>query len=248
MLGLGLNIKGSLIPSAGFVDPLSINGLVMWLKHDTGMVGHLGGTSATGLGDNENVISWSNALPGSLQGGVSQTQNWNRPKWKLTTYGPHWLAGKYMILDDTLVFPSDFSVCFALRSTSTTIADSGLLGHNNTSVFEIEDNNNILLRAGGSTPDGRISDAGRDIELNGVKHSIILVRESGVFKVYYNGVQYGASPYDEYIDTDSFTIDTVGSWNGDSNNFDGLLFDMSFYNTAITQQNITDMHTYLINL
>ena len=171
-------------------------------------------------------------------------QNWNRPVWSTNKKSVDIAGDKFYELTTSLVIPTDFSLCMNVQFKNVPSSD-GLYGSGNTNMFEATDSETFTFRAGGTT----------ELEFTSSPHllapdiwySIILQRTSGVVSVYVDDGNNNILQWGSGTDSDTLTIETVGSWNGDNANLDGYIRDLSYFTTALTSTERQNMVAYLNN-
>jgi len=240
-----LSLKQSLSLSSckglgGEFEPTDINSLQLWYKNLLGMENVAGDTDADDFVTGD-LIKWQSQVGSNL---LYNDQNWNRPLWGETKMAININGNRFYELDTNLTISGDFTMCFSIRFENTPATD-GILGSGNTNLFEAEDNNTFAFRAGG-TSEISITHASKTLSPY-VWYTIILTRESGTVSVYVDGGSITNTLWGTGTDSDTLTVETIGSWNGDNHNLDGFIRDISYFNEAITSSERSNMIAYINN-
>ena len=242
MLGLGSSIAKPIYQGSDFL-PSSIPSSQAWWRFQTGLETVSGERDYTQFGDLETLLSWDDQI-GSNH--CKNDDNWQRPQWHLLSTSVNYRGIRHWDLTSNIVITDDFTWSF--RFLLKGIANEGFLGQNNSNYLEITDANTFTADIGGTTPDNVFTEASKAIEVD-IWYTLHIVRESGSLKLYIDGgahdnIQWGAT----LTDSDTFTVTGIGSWGDASQEFNGRMKDVSYFNKALSDSERANMNTYLASL
>lgn len=242
MLGLGLNItKTSILSSEQFL-PSNISSIKNWWRFQTGLENTLGETDYTQFSDLDVLLRWDDQV-GSVN--CINNQNFKRPKWSLANTACIFLGNRHWDLTSNIVIAGDFTWSFRVRLSS--LAGEGFLGQNNANYFEITNSNTFTADIGGFIPDNVFTDASS--LSTGIWYTVHFVRSGSNLNVYVDGgaftdKQWGGTA----TETDPFTVAGIGSWGDATQEFNGIMKDVSVFNEALSTSDRGKMNTYLASL
>ena len=241
MLALKQSLGLSSIKSAsGDFEPTDISSLQLWYKHLAGLENADGETDPDDF-INTDKMKWQSQVGSNL---LDNDQNWNKPLWNISKMSVDINDNKFFEFTSSLSLASDFSFCFSIQLKATP-NDDGLLGSGSTNMFEIQDNNTFGVRAGGAT-EVTITHASETLAADNW-YTIILTRASGTVSVYVDGGGITNTLWGTATDSDTFAVDTVGSWNNDASNLNGYIRDLSHFNAALSSSERANMIAYINN-
>ena len=241
MLALKQSLGLSSIKSAsGDFEPTDISSLQLWYKHLAGLENYDGETDPNDF-INTDKIKWQSQVGDNL---LDNDQNWNRPLWNIGKMSVDINDNKFYEFTSSLSLASDFSFCFSVQVKATPNQD-GLLGSGSTNMFEIEDNNTFAFRAGGAT-EVTITHASETLAADNW-YTIIITRASGTLSLYVDGGGITNTLWGTATDSDTFAVDTVGSWNNDAANLNGYIRDLSHFNAELSSSERANMIAYINN-
>lgn len=241
MIGLGIGTCFNKAPLGEFL-PSSISSIQAWWRFQTGLETTGGETDYTRFLDLDTLLSWDDQIGTNH---CVNTQNWQRPKWNLASTACNFLGTKHWDLTSQIVITGDFTWSFRFKLNS--IASEGFLGQNNTNFLEITDANTFTMDVGGATPDNVFADASEIVA--GVWYTLHITRRGSDLKLYIDGGAYSDKQWGEtQIDRDTFTIDGLGSWGEGTNEFSGLMKDVSYFNEELSAADRGKMNTYLASI
>mgnify|MGYP003147215262 CR=1 FL=1 len=240
MLALKLGQSLVSLNRGGSFEPTNISSLQLWYKNLEGLENQDGETDPDDF-INTDKVSWQTQVGSNL---LDNAQNWNKPLWNTGKMATNINANKFFELTTPLSIAADFSFVFSVYTNATPNQD-GLLGKANLNVFEIEDNNTFAFRAGGAT-EISITSGSETLSYN-QWYTIVLTRDSGTVTVYVDGSGLDDVEWGSGTDSDTFEVETVGSWNGDAQNLNGFIRHLTYFNAALTDKERGNMIDYINN-
>jgi len=240
-LKLGLNLGSPKPTGSAAFAPTDISSLQLWYKNLAGLENQDGETDPDDF-VNTDKITWQSQVGSNL---LDNAQNWNKPLWNNGKMAVNINDNKFYEFTTPLSAAADFSFVFSVYTIATPNQD-GLLGKSNQNVFEIEDDNTFAFRAGG-TAELSITNGSNTLSYD-KWYTIILTRASGTVTVTVDGDGLDSVVWGSGTDSDTFEAETVGSWNDDAQNLNGLIRHLTYFNTALTATELSDMIAYLRTL
>ena len=221
-------------------DPTSLPSMALWYQH-LQKLENQDGVTDTSLFIDTDKIKWESQVSSNL---LYNDENWNRPIWNIAKKSVDIDGDKYYELASSLVITADFSLCMSVQFKNTPSQD-GMYGSGNTNMFEATDANTFTFRAGGV--DEITFTSATQTLVNNTWYTVILQRISGVVSVYVDAGDNNIIEWGTGTDTDTLTIDTIGSWNGDFANLDGYIRDISYFTEGLTMSERQHMVAYINN-
>ena len=221
-------------------DPTSLPSMALWYQH-LQKLENQDGVTDTSLFIDTDKIKWESQVSSNL---LYNDENWNRPIWNIAKQSVDIDGTKYYELASSLVITADFSLCMSVQFKNTPSQD-GMYGSGSTNMFEATDANTFTFRAGGV--DEITFTSATQTLVNNTWYTVILQRISGVVSVYVDAGDNNIIEWGTGTDTDTLTIDTIGSWNGDFSNLDGYIRDISYFTEGLTMSERQNMVAYINN-
>ena len=221
-------------------DPTSLPSMALWYQH-LQKLENQDGVTDTSLFIDTDKIKWESQVSSNL---LYNDENWNRPIWNIAKQSVDIDGDKYYELASSLVITADFSLCMSVQFKNTPSQD-GMYGSDNYNMFEATDANTFTFRAGGV--DEITFTSATQTLVNNTWYTVILQRISGVVSVYVDAGDNNIIEWGTGTDTDTLTIDTIGSWNGDAANLDGYIRDISYFTEGLTMSERQHIVAYINN-
>ena len=241
--GLGLSSAHNYYVNVDY--PLEIDGLVLWLKYNTGYTSENNETSHKHDLDNDDAIKQWDDRSGDGNY-VSQSSAADMPKYQISDGSLNWLTdSRWYDLNETIVIDDneDFTLIMRVKFTSLSGA---MFGHDTNNMFILTAADSFQVKIGGEG-ESNFTELG-DVLQDGVFYTIMLVRSVGTdLNVYVNGgsyldKQWGATQED----ADLFTISNIGATADDTSELGGYVKDVLIYNgTALSGPQRLLMYDYL---
>jgi len=219
--------------------PTQISSLNLWYQHLEGLQNQVGVTDPTLFIDSD-LITWESQIGSNL---LYNDENWNKVLWSTAKQSVDINNDRYYEVTTTLTIPTDFTLCISVQFKNIPNQD-GLYGSQNLNIFEAADANTFKFRAGG-TSELSFTNAYTLIPDNW--YTVILQRDAGVVSVYVDAGNNSIIDWGSGTDADTMTINTIGSWNGDAQNLDGYIRDLSYFTQALTSIERQSMVEYINN-
>tara|TARA_R110002020_G_scaffold13094_2_gene47294 strand:- start:1276 stop:2007 length:732 start_codon:yes stop_codon:yes gene_type:complete len=235
-----LSLSSTKLLAGGDFEPTDISSLQLWYKNLAGMENQDGETDPNDFIDSDK-ITWQSQVGSNL---LDNDQNWNKPAWSSGQMAINIAHSKFYEFTTPLSLTADFSFCFSVRLVAIPYED-GLLGEGSSNMLEIQSASTFAFRADG-TPEHTITHASETIAAD-KWYTIIVTRESGTLSIYVDGGGITNTLWGTATDTDTFAVETVGSWNNDAQNLNGYIRDLSYFNAALSSSEIANMIAYINN-
>ena len=268
MLGLGNSIGGYI---SGYSDPSSFGGLELWLGFNQGISSDensSGGSvthsvAADNMTHNTKVNQW-NDLSGNSNNAV-QTVSGDKPRWDITGNSGADLGGvkfpnhaKYMNLTSTINLTGDFTIMTRVRIVNLG-GHRTFLGDSNDDYFHINNGNPDKFTLGLNGTDYAWEDASAtDVTVGDpdYRQIITITRSSGALSLHVNGGTSAGGWNNQQDDvdwdsaethstTDTLTLSNIGSKADDGEDFNGFIFDMLIYTSALSEADRKLNYDYL---
>lgn len=236
-LGLGLSTASSSYKSFTLADVYS---LALWLKNDTGI------QESTGT-----VVSWSDSS-GNSNDAVQGNIDFRAVKYDGGLDFEETEADHYD-LDNTITIGENEGFCFAIVLNQETDTSNTILSKEANDVIQISNSEiKIITNAGGSATTSAVFDNNPFAASSG-KMLVLVNRTAGqsnVFTFFKNGVQItpnttgsaleatGENPY-------GFDLNLIGARQNVGSYFDGVIYELAFWNKSLTDVEIADVNGYL---
>lgn len=242
MIGLGIGTCFNKAPLEGKFLPSNISSIQAWWRFQTGLETTGGETDYTKFLDLDTLLSWDDQVGTNH---CKNDQNWQRPKWNLANTACNFLDAKHWDFTNQITIGGDFTWSFRFKLNG--IASEGFMGQNNTNFLEITDANTFTMDVGGATPDNTFVDVS-EIEID-TWYTLHITRRGSDLKLYIDGGAFSDKQWGEtQSDGDTFTIDGIGSWGEGTNEFNGLMKDVSYFSEELSAADRAKMNTYLASI
>ena len=243
--GLGLSSAHNYYVNVDY--PLEIDGLVLWLKYNTGYTSENNETSHKHDLDNDDAIKQWDDRSGDGNY-VSQSSAADMPKYQISDGSLNWLTdSRWYDLNRTIEIEQERSFTLIMRVSFASTDGEAMFGHDSNNMFSIKGEDAFQLKLG-----GEISNFTEESDIidTSIFYTIMLIRSGGeALNVFVNGADQKDQDWDAAegaTDNDAFTISNIGSTADDTNELGGYVKDVLIYKgAALDEGQRLLMYSYL---
>ena len=236
MLGLGM---GREYPARISWTPRIVEGLSLWLKHNTGLAVDQWEDQS---GNGKNAVQATEDNQGTISSGGY-------------TFGGGAEAGDYLELSTgeaaaiNFTADKDFTIAFVVNLESFDSTQNCIFSQTGNEFMEFQTNKKIRIKFNdGSSTSTHVLTEGSAQFAVGAKFIIVIQRSggaTGTLNVYKNGTVLGGS-WSDQTGPIAFDLDNIGVRADSDRLLDGTLYEVIMYaDKTLTTSDLADLHSYL---